>query len=283
MSGVALSPSDLVLAASLLIINGAISIAFGLKLERSLALAAFRMVVQLTLVGFALRLVFEQTSPAWTALIALIMVLVAGFDLYQRKGQPRGGWRAYGLGNTTLLLVGGLATLYAVAVVVRPSPWYAPRYVLPILGMVLGNTLTSVSLALQAMSEGALRERNAIDARIALGATRIEAFAGVLQPALRAATTPLLNTMAVAGIVALPGMMSGQIMAGADPAEAAMYQIMIMFVLAGASALGALAAALGSVLLMTDRRHRLRLERLDAAPSTAARSQRHEAGSPLAN
>jgi putative ABC transport system permease protein len=283
MSGVALSPSDLALAASLLIINGAISIAFGLKLERSLALAAIRMVVQLTLVGFVLRFVLEQTSPAWTVLIALIMVLVAGFELYQRKGQPGGGWRAYGLGNATLLLVGGLATLYAVAVVVRPSPWYAPRYVLPILGMVLGNTLTSVSLALQAMSQGALRERNAIDARIALGATRFEAFAGVLQPALRAATTPLLNTMAVAGVVALPGMMSGQIMAGADPAEAAMYQIMILFVLAGASALGALAAALGSVVLMTDRRHRLRLDRFGAAPGTAAGGQRDVAGSPLAN
>jgi len=268
MSGIALSPSDLALAALLLIINGAISIAFGLRLERSLAIAAIRMVVQLTAVGFVLRLVFEQTSPVWTLLIALVMVLIAGFELLQRHGQPGSGWRAYGLGNATLLLVGGLVTLYAAAVVVRPYPWYAPRYVLPILGMVLGNTLTSISLALQAMSEGTTRERSAIDARIALGATRLEAFAGVLRPALRAAATPLLNTMAVAGVVTLPGMMTGQILAGADPAEAAMYQIMIMFVLTGASALGALAAALGSVFLMTDSRHRLRLG--NAAPSAGS-------------
>ncbi len=127
------------------------------------------------------------------------------------------------------------------------------------LGMVLGNTLTSVSLALQTLSEGALRERNAIDARIALGATRLQAFSGVLRTALRTATTPLLNTMAVAGVVTLPGMMAGQIIAGTDPGEAAKYQIMIMFVLAGASGLGAFAAALGSMFLMTDRRHRLRL------------------------
>jgi putative ABC transport system permease protein len=275
MTGIALTPTDLALAALLLIVNGAISIAFRLRLERSLALAAIRMVVQLTAVGFVLRFVLEQTSPAWTLLIALIMVLVAGFELFQRKGQPGGGWRTYGLGNATLLLVGGLATLYAVTAVVGPDPWYAPRYVLPILGMVLGNLLTSVSLALQAMSEGAMRERNAIDARIALGATRLKAFAGVLQPALRAATTPLLNTMAVAGVVALPGMMSGQILAGADPADAAMYQIMIMFVLAGASGLGALAVALGSVLLMTDSRHRLRLE--NATPSAR---REHSAAEP---
>jgi putative ABC transport system permease protein len=151
-----------------------------------------------------------------------------------------------------------------VAVVVGPSPWHAPRYVLPILGMVLGNTLTSVSLALQTFNEGAERERNAIEARIALGASRFEAFSGLLRQSLRTATTPLLNTMAITGIVTLPGMMAGQILAGADPSEAAKYQIMIMFILTGAAGLGAFAAALGSVLLLTDARHRLRLDRLTA-------------------
>jgi putative ABC transport system permease protein len=127
--------------------------------------------------------------------------------------------------------------------------------------MVLGNTLTSISLALQTLNEGAERERSAIEARIALGATRLEAFSGLLRQSLRTATTPLLNSMAVAGVVTLPGMMAGQILAGADPNEAAKYQIMILFVLAGASGLGAFAAALGSVFLMTDARHRLRLDR----------------------
>jgi putative ABC transport system permease protein len=198
-------------------------------------------------------------------LIALVMVLVAGYELVQRQERRFRSWLAYGLGNATLLLVGGLATLYAVVVVVHPSPWYAPRYIVPILGMVLGNTLTSVSLALQTLTEGAERERAAIEARIALGATRFEAFATVLRRAMRTAITPLLNVMSVAGIVSLPGMMTGQILAGADPGEAAKYQIMIMFVLTGASGLGAFAAAFGGVLLLTDARHRLRLDRLAVA------------------
>ena len=261
MSYVELSALDLVLAALLLVINGAISLAFGLRLEASLAIAAVRMAVQLAAVGFVLKLVFAQTSPLWTLLIALMMVLVAGYELVQRQERRFAGWWAYGLGNMTLLLVGGLATLYAVGVVIGPHPWYAPRYVLPILGMVLGNTLTSVSLALQTLTEGAERER----ARIALGATRFEAFATVLRRALRTAITPLLNMMSVAGIVSLPGMMTGQILAGADPAEAAKYQIMIMFVLTGAAGFGALAAAFGGVLLLTDTRHRLRLDRLAAS------------------
>ena len=265
MSTIELSNLDLVLAALLLVINGAISLAFGMRLEARLAIAAVRMAVQLAAVGFVLKFVFAQTSPLWTLLVAVVMVLVAGFELAQRQERRFVGWRAYGLGNATLLLVGGLATLYAVAVVIGPQPWYAPRYVLPILGMVLGNTLTSVSLALQTLTEGAERERAAIEARIALGATRFEAFAAVSRRAIRTAMMPLLNTMSVAGIVTLPGMMTGQILAGADPAEAAKYQIMIMFVLSGAAGLGALAAAYAGVLLLTDARHRLRLDRLAAA------------------
>jgi putative ABC transport system permease protein len=265
MSTIELSGLDLVLAALLLVINGAISLAFGLRLETRLAIAAVRMAVQLAAVGFVLKFVFAQTSPLWTLLVALVMVTVAGYELVQSQERRFAGWWTYGLGNATLLLVGGLATLYAVAVVIGPQPWYAPRYVLPILGMVLGNTLTSVSLALQTLTEGAERERTAIEARIALGATRFEAFAAVSRRAIRTAMTPLLNTMSVAGIVALPGMMTGQILAGADPAEAAKYQIMIMFVLSGVSGLGALAAAFGGVLLLTDARHRLRLDRLMAA------------------
>jgi putative ABC transport system permease protein len=262
MSYVELSGLDLALAALLLVANGAISLAFRLGLEVSFGMAAARMAVQLAAVGYVLKLVFAQTSPLWTLLIALVMVLVAGYELMQRQERRFRGWLAFGLGNATLLLVGGLATLYTVVVVVHPAPWYAPRYILPILGMVLGSTLTSCSLALQTLTEGAERDRAAIEARIALGATRFTAFAAVLRRALRTAITPLLNMMSVAGVVSLPGMMTGQILAGADPAEAAKYQIMIMFVLTGASALGAFAAAFGGVLLLTDARHRLRLDRL---------------------
>lgn len=266
MSAIDLSPLDLGLAALLLVVNGAISLAFGLRLETSLAVAAARMVVQLAAVGLVLKFVFAQSSPMWTLAIAVVMVLVAGWEVLQRQERRFAqAWWAYGLGNATLLLGGGLATLYAVVLVIGPEPWYAPRYVLPILGMVLGSTLTSVSLALQTLTEGAERERAAIEARLALGATRLEAFSEVLRRAMRTAVTPLVNQMSIAGIVTLPGMMTGQILAGADPAEAAKYQIMIMLVLTGAAGLGALAAALGGCLMLSDSRHRLRLDRLAGA------------------
>src|SRR5262245_28799021 len=217
MSSLALSNTDLLLAALLLAINGGISLAFGLRLDLTFLLAAVRMVVRLDAIGFFLKLVFAQSSPLWTAAVTMLMLLLAGHELMARQERRFKGWWTYGLGNATLLFTSGLATLYAVAVVIAPSPWYAPRYLLPILGLVLGSTLTSVSLVLQTLAEGIERERGAIEARIAQGGTRFAAFAPLLRRAMRAATTPLLNIMSVAGMVTLPGMMTGQILAGADP------------------------------------------------------------------
>jgi putative ABC transport system permease protein len=255
----------LAIAASLILLNGAISLAFRLGLERTMAIAAVRMVVQLAAVGLVLKLIFEATSPWVTLAAGLFMAAVAGLEATARLERPFTGWRAYGLGASTLLVTGLLATLVTTAGIIGPDPWYEPRVVLPILGMVLGNALTGVSLVLDTMTDVASRERTAIEARLALGATRFEAFDGVLARALKTGLLPILNTMAAAGVVALPGMMTGQILAGADPLEAAKYQMMILFVIAGSTALAVIATALGAVLLLSDSRHRLRLDRLNAS------------------
>ena len=262
MSSGALANSDLILAACLLAINGALSLAFGLRLELGLAIAAIRTAVQLAVIGFVLKFVFAQSSPLWTAGVALLLFSVAGYELLQRQQRRFKGWWAYGLGNATLLFAGGLATVYSVAIVLGARPWYTPRYLLPILAMVLGSTLTSISAVLQTLTDGIERERGTIEARLAHGGTRFAALVPLLRRALRTATAPVFNVLSVAGMVALPGVMTGQILAGADPVDAAKFQMVLMFVLAGASGLGALAAALGGVLLLSDHRHRLRLDRL---------------------
>lgn len=252
----------LALAASLIAINGVISYAFHLKLERTLLLASVRMIVQLAIVGLVLKLIFDASSPWVTLLAALFMAGVAGFEAVSRLERPFAGWQAYGLGASTLLATGLLAALFTTAGIIGPEPWYQPRVVLPILGMVLGNALTGVSLVLDTMTDVTSRDRGAIEARLALGETRFSAFEGVVQRALKTGMMPILNTMAVAGVVSLPGMMTGQILAGAEPLEAAKYQIMILFVIAGSTALAVIATALGGVLLLSDERHRLRLDRL---------------------
>ena len=94
------------------------------------------------------------------------------------------------------------------------------------------------------------------------GATRREAAAPVTRAALRSALMPSINSMAVSGVVSLPGMMTGQILGGVPPAEAVKYQILVMFMIAGGTGLGAVTAVLGGVYRLTDGRHRLRLDRL---------------------
>jgi putative ABC transport system permease protein len=265
MSYVSLTPLDIVFAAALLIANGAISWGFRLGLEKSLAIAAARMVVQLALIGVVLKFIFVQTSPAWTLAFALVMVVAAGTEVVARQHRGFAGWRTFALSTGTLLFIGTLVTVLGVGAIITPDPWYSPRYVLPILGMVLGNTMTAVALVLDGLNEAASRERASIEARLALGARRFEALAAPLRTALRTGMMPMLNAMATTGLVALPGMMTGQIIAGADPVGAAKYQMLIMFLIAGATALGSFLAAVGGVMLLTDERQRLRR---DAAPST---------------
>jgi putative ABC transport system permease protein len=145
---------------------------------------------------------------------------------------------------------------------ISPDPWYDPRYAIPILGMILGNTMNGVSVGLDRLVSGAVVRRAAIEARLMLGATASEAMRGVSREAMRAGLIPTVNGMAAAGLVSLPGMMTGQILAGVEPVEAVKYQILIMFLIAGGTGLGLLAAVMAAARRLTDSRHRLRLDRL---------------------
>lgn len=262
VSYTALSYGDLVAAALLVVINGGISLAFRLGLERTLAIAAVRMVVQLGFIGVILKLVFAYQNAGVTALVALAMVAIAGIEVRARQTRAIEGPWSLALGSATLLLVGLLATTYVTGLVIRAPSWTSPQIFLPILGMVLGNALTGVALVLETITQAALTQRAAIEARIAMGHPRFATFENVMKRGLTTAMMPIVNAMAVAGVVSLPGMMTGQILAGVDPAEAAKYQIMIMFAIAGSSALAIIAAAVGGVWLLTDDRARLRLDRL---------------------
>jgi putative ABC transport system permease protein len=254
--------SDLVIASLLVIINAALSLWLQLRLERQLLVAMARMIVQLSLVGLVLKVLFEQVSPGWTGLAALAMVLFAGREIMARQERRlRGGW-GYGLGTGCLLLAAGLVTVFALTTQLQPQPWYDPRYTLPLLGMILGNTMTGISLGLDTLATGLSRERNAVEAQLMLGATRWQAVLPVTRTALHSAMMPVINSMAATGLVALPGMMTGQILAGAEPLLAVKYQMLIMFLINGGTGLGALAAVVGGVYRLTDPRHRLRLERL---------------------
>ncbi|MCH6588955.1 MAG: iron export ABC transporter permease subunit FetB [Proteobacteria bacterium] len=262
MTYITLSYTDLAVAAVLVILNAALSIGLRLGLEWRLLIAAGRMVVQLALVALVLKALFAVVSPLFTAAAALVMVLFAGREVMARQTRRFTGLWAYGLGTTSILAAATIVTVLALTTQVKPDPWYDPRYAIPLLGMVLGNTMTGVSLGLDRLVTAAARERSAIEARLALGQEFSEAMGTITRDALRGGLMPIINAMSAAGLVSLPGMMTGQILAGVDPVEAVKYQILIMFLIAGGTGLGVLAAVLGGVRRLTDGRHRLRLDRL---------------------
>jgi putative ABC transport system permease protein len=271
MTYIRLALVDLALPALLLVLNGALSVALNLGLERQLAAAALRMVVQLMLVGYVLAALFALASPVWTAAAALAMVAFAGREIAARQARPLARGRGLALGAGCALAAAGSVTALALLTQLRPEPWYDPRYALPLLGMVLGNTMTGIALGLDALTTGAVRDRAAVESRLALGATRHEALLPVARAALRTGLMPIVNSMAAAGVVSLPGMMTGQILAGVEPTEAAKYQLLVMFLIAGGTGLGTVAAVFGGVHLLTDDRHRLRLDRVGASGGRAKR------------
>jgi len=256
---------DLALAATLILLNAALSIWLRLGLARQILIAALRMGIQLWLLGLVLAYLFELTSPALTGAAALVMIGFAGFEVFSRQSRPIRGLWTYGLGTGTMLLAGGLVTVFALTALVAPAPWYDPRFALPLLGMVLGNTMTGIALGLDSLSGLAVRERAAIEARLCLGATRAAALRPVLRDAARTGMIPIVNSMAATGLVAIPGMMTGQILAGAAPMEAIKYQLLIMCLIAGGTSLGVFLSVVGMAAFLSDSRHRLRLDRLRPA------------------
>lgn len=263
MSYIQLEFLDLALASILVLLNGGLSLVLNLGIGRRLLLAALRMVIQLLLVGLVLEALFATVSPWLTGAVSLMMVLFAGREILARQDRKLTGWWSYGMGTGAMLLAAMVVTLFALTTQIRPDPWFDPRYAIPLLGMILGNTMTGISLGLNTLANDLSAGRAAVEARLALGHDRRAATLPQVRRALRAALMPTINAMAATGLVFLPGMMTGQILAGIQPVEAVKYQILVMFLIAGGTGLGAVAAVMGGIWRLTDHRHRLRLDRLE--------------------
>ena len=255
-----LGPLQLGLAALLILLNAAISLRLRLGLGRRLLLASVRSAVQLSLLGLLLAWVFSVQGPSAVLPLMVVMSLVAGLEAVRRTTRRVRGIYAASIG--VVLTTSMAITFYGLVAVIGVEPWYAPRYAVPILGMVLGNTLTGISLGLETAMEGFDRDRARVELLLAHGATRREATRDVVRGAVRTGSIPILNAMVAAGLISIPGMMTGQILAGQDPASAARYQLFILFSIAGGVALGTMGVVLVITRLVFDERDRLRTDRI---------------------
>ena len=254
---------QLAAASALLLVALGLSVALRLGLTRGLAVAATRMVVQLALLGLVLEWVFASRNAVVIVALAVGMALLAGHAAVRRTARRfRGIWLD---ALVSVLGASFIVTGATVLGVLRVEPWYDPQYLIPLHGMLLGNALTGISLALDRFMEGAAAGRAHVDARLALGATRWEAARPLVRDAVRTGLVPITNSMAVMGLVSLPGMMTGQLLAGASPDGAIRYQILIVFMIAACVALAALAVVMLAYRRLFTPDHRFHPDRLRAA------------------
>jgi putative ABC transport system permease protein len=265
MQIIPLTPLDLSLAAVLVVAVALLSRRMGLGLTRQILVAALRTTVQLLLIGLVLKALFAHVHLGWLSLMALVMLTAAGREVMSRQKRRFAGFWGFGLGTLSMCLSSFSITVIALTVVIDVEPWYQPQYAVPLLGMLLGNTMNGIALSLDRLTQTAWDNRTVIEARLVLGHPWHEAIETIRRESMRSGLIPIINSMAAAGLVSLPGMMTGQILGGNPPVEAVKYQILIMFLIAAGTGFGTMAAVrLGSGRLFDDR-ERLRLDRLRSA------------------
>ncbi|MGP5533157.1 ABC transporter permease [Psychrobacter celer] len=237
-----LTYGDIALASSLILIVLMVSWRLRLHLTKTLLMAVLRTVVQLSFIGLILAWVFAREQWYEVLSILTIMTLIAGSAAKNRVKR-----RYKGLFIDTLLAVSVsavLVTAIAILVILEVQPWYTPQFVIPILGLILGNSLTAISLTSNQLINAFYEQQARIEMMLSLSATPFEAVHEQIRTAIINGMTPTLNSMLVVGVVSLPGMMTGQILAGADPTQAIRYQIVTMFLICVSSTLGCTISAL---------------------------------------
>jgi UDP-glucose/iron transport system permease protein len=207
-------------------------------LERDIGIATVRSFVQLTAVGYVIKIVFEANSLVYVAGLIAAMAVFGAFTAQARaKGVPNSFWPlllALSIaGVTTLALVVGLGVFKAQA-----------RYLVPVGGMVIGNAMTAAAVTLNRLGEDVSESAAQIEATLALGATSAQAMRPILRRSLRSGMIPLIDSTKTTGLIFFPGTMVGMLLAGAAPIDAVRLQLVLLYVLLGSVAIAALTAAL---------------------------------------
>lgn len=214
-----------------------------LGLSWNLAIATGRTVLQLFAVGYFLAVVFAWRNP-WAVLVVLIIMLtIAAVVARNRISQKMA--RLLPLVWGCLLTSTALTLTYTSLWVIRPETWYEPRYVIPLAGIVLGNAMNAASISGERLVGALQNSRLEIETHLSLGATPAQAIGQYRRAAVKAGLIPTLNAMMVVGVVTLPGIITGQLLSGVNPFNAALYQMLIMFMLAFSTLLTAILVTWG--------------------------------------
>ena len=262
MNMISLTPLDLSLAAVLVLAMAGLTVPLKVNIGKQIIIAACRTAVQLMILGLVLRFLFSNVHLLLVLAMSLIMLFAGGREIVARQQRRLKGLWGYGIGGFSMFISSFLVTLLSLTVIVGPQPWYHPQYAIPLLGMLLGNTMNGISLGLDRMTQTTWQQRTIIEQRLMLGQSSNQAISDIRRQSIKSGLTPIINSMATAGIVSLPGMMTGQILAGSPPMEAVKYQILIIFLIAAGTGFGIICSLWLTSIRLFDDRHRLRLDRL---------------------
>ncbi|MDZ8119836.1 ABC transporter permease [Pontiella agarivorans] len=241
---------------ALLLIPIGIFIWLHLGLVRETVISAIRMAVQLLLVGIYLKYIFQLNNGIMNLIWVLIMMVAANLSVLGKSGLKRKifFWRTLtGIAVSTFIV-----SAWFILVAIRPEPFYDARYMVPIIGMILGNCQRSNVMSLERFFSGIRANEQEFMTYLMLGASLHEAIRPYLRTSLKATVNPSISTMATMGIVSLPGMMTGQILGGALPMPAIKYQIGIMLCIFTAMVIAALINILLSLPAAFDDHQRLK-------------------------
>lgn len=252
-----ISVGHLALGLLFVLAAGCASLYFALRLERDLLVGTVRTFIQLCLLGYTLKIIFNL-HQAWLVLTVFgFMIFFAAVTIRGRVKEKQVAffWPVF----ISMLISFALVSYMVTGVVINVDPWWKAQYFLPLGGMVIGNSMNAIAVALERLLGELRQRRNEVEMKLTLGATYQEASQDMVKHAVRAGMIPSINSMMAAGVVFIPGMMTGQILAGADPLMAVRYQIVVMVMLVGSTTIGSLLVVLLVRKCCFNSSHQLRL------------------------
>ena len=224
-------------AITLILVAIAVAVSLGLKLnlESELAIAVVRAIAQLIAVAAVIKLVFE--NPPYSALFIAVMLAAAAWTSARRlKGVPGAAWIAF----ASIAVASGIAMAILFGLRVFEIE---PRYLVPVAGILIGNSMNAVSVAGKLLREEITSKTLEIETRLALGVRAREALGPHVRRSISTSLVPLIDSTKNVGIITLPGSFVGMVLAGASPQDAAQVQAIILFMLLGAVAVAAMLTA----------------------------------------
>lgn len=232
-----LTNQSLILSSSLVLIALIFSYTQKLKMEKDIIISISRAIIQLLIVGSLLNYIFNLKNVIITTVLILIMILNAAHTSSGRAKKIKNSFYI----SVIAISISSIVTI--TTLVATGSIQYIPSQVIPISGMIIGNSMVAIGLVFKNIIEDFKKLKDEIEAKLSLGADKKTASIEIIKNSIKTGMTPTIDSAKTLGIVSLPGMMSGLILAGVSPINAVKYQIMVTFMLVSTTSIASFTAA----------------------------------------